>query len=154
MSETGLVVCAGVLLLATVFGLVRAARDGRLRRRRGGDEVRLSAAELGAQLGESVTLVQFSTSFCQPCRGTRRLLGDVAAATPGVVHVEIDAEVRLDLARQLQVLRTPTVLVLDRGGRVVRRASGPPGRAEVLSAVAEAAGGSAADAAHAAHPGE
>jgi thiol-disulfide isomerase/thioredoxin len=138
-DPTGLVVCAAVLVLATAFGLVRAARDGRLRRGRGSGTVSLSAADLGGSLGASVTLVQFSTSFCGPCRGTRRLLGEVAASTPGVVHLEVDAEARLDLVRQLQVLRTPTVLVLDRGGRVVRRASGPPARAEVLAAVAEAA---------------
>jgi hypothetical protein len=52
-----------------------------------------------------------------------------------VTLVEIDTETRLDLVRRVDVLRTPTVLVLDRDGRVTRRASGPPSRAELLSAV-------------------
>ncbi len=36
---------------------------------------------------------------------------------PGVTHVEIDAEARLDLVRALEILKTPTVLVLDADGR-------------------------------------
>ncbi|MEY9877800.1 thiol-disulfide isomerase/thioredoxin [Streptacidiphilus sp. MAP12-33] len=142
-DPTGLVVALVVLAAATVFGLVRRARDGRLRTAgRGDDVLRLSAEELGQSLGDRATLVQFSTSFCATCPGTRRLLTDVAGRTQGVRHVEIDAEDRLDLVRRAEVMRTPTVLVLDRDGRVVRRASGPPTRAEVESAL-ELAGSAA-----------
>ncbi len=98
----------------------------------------LSEAELGAALGERATLVQFSTAFCQPCRATRRVLADVSALVPGVSHVEVDAESRLDLVRRLDVTRTPTVLVLDAAGRIVRRASGQPRKADVLVALAAA----------------
>jgi hypothetical protein len=35
------------------------------------------------------------------------------------------------------VLRTPTVLVLDGAGHVVRRASGAPRRADVVAALGE-----------------
>ncbi|MFF6777184.1 TlpA family protein disulfide reductase [Streptomyces sp. NPDC012637] len=98
----------------------------------------LGAAELGAELGERATLVQFSTAFCQPCRATRRTLAEVAAMVEGVGHVEIDAEERLDLVRALGVVRTPTVLVLDRTGRVVRRAAGQPRRADVIAALGRA----------------
>ncbi|WP_435255944.1 TlpA family protein disulfide reductase [Streptomyces althioticus] len=93
------------------------------------------AAELGAELGERATLVQFSSAFCAPCRATRRVLGDVAAMVPGVAHVEIDAEARLDLVRRLGVESTPTVLVLDAAGRVVRRAAGQPRKADVIAAL-------------------
>ncbi|MER6347303.1 thioredoxin family protein [Streptomyces sp. NPDC001532] len=99
---------------------------------------RLDAAELGAELGERATLVQFSTAFCAPCRATRRILGEVAGLVPGVRHVEIDAEARLGLVRRLDILRTPTVLVLDAGGRVVRRATGQPRKADVIAALGEA----------------
>ncbi|CAL9381875.1 hypothetical protein SUDANB176_01077 [Streptomyces sp. enrichment culture] len=102
------------------------------------DGERLGAAELGARLGERATLVQFSTAFCAPCRATRRVLGEVAAMVPGVVHVEIDAEARLELVRRLEILRTPTVLVLDADGRVVRRAAGRPRKADVIAALGEA----------------
>ncbi|MGW1025300.1 TlpA family protein disulfide reductase [Streptomyces sp. NPDC002577] len=140
---TGLVVCVAVLVLASVFGLVRRARNGRVRERTGDGVVSLSAAELGAELGERVTLVQFSTAFCSPCRATRRLLTEVAGTVPGAAHVEIDAEARLELVRRLDILRTPTVLVLDPHGRVVARASGEPRRADVMTAVGKATGVSA-----------
>ncbi|MFG3056986.1 thioredoxin family protein [Kitasatospora sp. NPDC048239] len=135
---TGLVVCVAVLAGASAFGLLRAQRDGRLRVRTKDGAVRLSEAELGTGLGERATLVQFSTAFCQPCRATRRVLGEVAGMVDGVVHVELDAEAQLDLVRRLEILRTPTVLVLDAGGRVVRRAAGLPRRADVIAALGEA----------------
>ncbi|WP_037571086.1 TlpA family protein disulfide reductase [Phaeacidiphilus oryzae] len=94
--------------------------------------------ELGVELGERATLVQFSSAFCQPCRATRGVLAEVARTVPGVAHVEVDAESRLELVRRLGVERTPTTFVLDAGGAVVRRATGVPRRDEVLAAVAEA----------------
>ncbi|GGR82020.1 thiol reductase thioredoxin [Streptomyces eurythermus] len=102
------------------------------------DGRRIGAAELGAVLGERATLVQFSSAFCAPCRATRRVLGEVAGLVPGVTHVEIDAEAHLDLVRALEIVKTPTVLVLDAGGRVVRRATGQPRKADVIAALGEA----------------
>ncbi|AJP00788.1 thioredoxin [Streptomyces cyaneogriseus subsp. noncyanogenus] len=102
------------------------------------DGVRLDAARLGTALGERATLVQFSSAFCAPCRATRRILGEVARMVPGVVHVEIDAEARLGLVRALDILKTPTVLVLDADGRIVRRAAGQPRTADVIAALGEA----------------
>lgn len=96
----------------------------------------LGSAELGGRaLGERATLVQFSSAFCQPCRVTRLVLGDVAGTVDGVVHVEIDAESHLDLVRRLGIVRTPTTLVLDAAGQIVRRATGAPRRADVLAAL-------------------
>ena len=102
------------------------------------DGKRLGAAELGGELGERATLVQFSSAFCAPCRATRRVLGEVAGLVQGVTHVEIDAEDHLDLVRELDILKTPTVLVLDAEGRVVRRATGQPRKADVIAALGEA----------------
>ncbi|MFJ8542215.1 TlpA family protein disulfide reductase [Streptomyces sp. NPDC093586] len=112
---------------------VRGDDEGERRRGR-----RLDAADLGAELGARATLVQFSSAFCAPCRATRRILGEVAGMVPGVAHVELDAEARLELVRALDVLRTPTVLVLDAEGRVVRRAVGRPRKADVIAALGEA----------------
>lgn len=98
----------------------------------------LTARDIDADLGERATLVQFSTAFCQPCRATRRILDEVAAMVGGVAHVEVDAEARLDLVRRLDIMRTPTVLVLDASGRVARRASGQPRKADVIAALGEA----------------
>ncbi len=100
------------------------------------DRERLTPGDLGQELGERVTLVQFSSAFCAPCRATRALLTDVVADRPDVVHVEIDAESHLDLVRRLDVRRTPTVIVLDAAGTVVGRASGLPKREQVESVLA------------------
>ena len=141
-STAGLVALVAVLALA-----VTAAAWSRLSARRltapsrsETSAERLGPDEIGAPLGERATLVQFSTAFCQPCRATRRILDDVSRAVPGVAHVEIDAESHLDLVRRLDVRRTPTVLVLDAGGHVVRRASGQPRPADVAVALAAAVG--------------
>ncbi|MFB6612865.1 thioredoxin family protein [Streptomyces sp. NPDC085524] len=99
---------------------------------------RLGAAELGADPGERASLVQFSSAFCQPCRATRRILAEVAAMVDGVAHIEIDAEERLDLVRALGIEKTPTVLVLDSAGRVVRRAAGMPRKVDVIAALGAA----------------
>ncbi|MER6224417.1 TlpA family protein disulfide reductase [Streptomyces sp. 900105755] len=135
---TGLVVCVAVLAAASVYGVLHRRRSGRVRVRGRDDGKRLGAAELGGELGERATLVQFSSAFCAPCRATRRVLGEVAGMVPGVTHVEIDAEARLDLVRELEILKTPTVLVLDAAGRVVRRATGQPRKADVIAALGEA----------------
>ncbi|MFD5539915.1 TlpA family protein disulfide reductase [Streptomyces sp. NPDC127079] len=135
---TGLVVCVAVLAAASVYGVLHRRRNGRVRVRGRDEGKRLGAAELGGELGERATLVQFSSAFCAPCRATRRVLDEVAGMVPGVAHVEIDAEARLDLVRALDILKTPTVLVLDAQGRVVRRATGQPRRADVIAALGEA----------------
>lgn len=135
---TGLVVCVAVLAAASGYGVLHQRRSGRVRVRGRDDGKRLGAAELGEQLGERATLVQFSSAFCAPCRATRRVLGDIAGMVPGVTHVEIDAEEHLDLVRELDILKTPTVLVLDADGRVVRRATGQPRKEDVIAALGEA----------------
>ncbi|MBW8485248.1 TlpA family protein disulfide reductase [Actinomadura parmotrematis] len=138
---TGAIVAVAVLLAATAFGLIKRKRDGVLRARREGSGAvaePIAAADLGADLGERATLLQFSSAFCAPCRATRRVLAEVSGMVEGVAHVELDAEAHLDLVRRLGVLRTPTVLVLDAAGREVRRASGQPRKADVISALGEA----------------
>ena len=98
---------------------------------------RLTAGDIGTELGERATLVQLSTAFCQPCRATRRTLTDVAEMLDGVAAVDVDAESHLDLVRRLGVTRTPTVFVLDAQGVIVRRAVGAPRRADVVAALGE-----------------
>jgi thiol-disulfide isomerase/thioredoxin len=100
---------------------------------------RLTAQELGVELGDRATLVQFSSAFCQPCRATRVVLGEVAGMVQGVTHVEIDAESHLDLVRRFDVMRTPTVLVLDSAGRIRKRATGAPRKADVIAALGQLA---------------
>lgn len=101
----------------------------------------LSAADLGVPLGARATLVQFSTQVCAYCGPTRELLTEVARERDGVAFVEIDAAERMDLTRRLHVLSTPTVLVLDALGGITSRASGPPRRNELLTAMGAVLGG-------------
>lgn len=129
----GAIVVAAVLVLATVAGLALRRRDGQLKQTR---QRALTAAELGQPLGARATLLQFSSSFCAPCRAAKQLLADVAARESGVAHMEIDVADRLDLVRLLDVRRTPTVFVLGPQGQITRRASGLPSRDDVLAAVA------------------
>jgi thiol-disulfide isomerase/thioredoxin len=95
----------------------------------------LTEDDLGGPLGPRATLVQFSTAFCAPCRPTRQLLAQVAGMVDGVSHVEVDAAARLDLVRRLRISSTPTVLVLDQQGAIVKRASGLPRQADVIAAL-------------------
>lgn len=145
--STGAWIAVIAIAVALAFGVFRLLTDGRFR---GTKELHVSHEDhppephawdavtdaLGeAELGGRATLVQFSSAFCAPCRATRRILGEVAEIVPGVVHIEIDAEHHLDLVRRLDILRTPTTLVLDGAGNEVARASGAPRKEQVLSAI-------------------
>ncbi|GAA2095645.1 hypothetical protein GCM10009841_06890 [Microlunatus panaciterrae] len=96
--------------------------------------------EVGEQLGERATVLQFSSAFCAPCRTTRVLVSAATADLAGIAHIELDAEAHLDLVRRLRIVRTPTVLILNRAGVVVNRAQGVPKRAELLAALGAAVG--------------
>jgi thiol-disulfide isomerase/thioredoxin len=133
---TGFAVLIVALVVAALLAWAVTKLNGRFRDKSGIDV--LTADDLGRPLGERATLIHFSSAFCAPCRATRTLLTDVAGRVDGVTVVEIDAESQLELVRRLDVMRTPTVLVLDPGGAVVRRASGLPRRDQVLSALATA----------------
>lgn len=130
---------------ALVAGALLTARRGRFRATSTSSTTstvptawhRIVSAVPSAIPGERVTLVQFSSAFCAPCRATRQLLGVIAETTPGAAHVEVDAEQHLQLVRELGVIRTPTTLVIDREGAEVARAAGVPQREQVLAALAE-----------------
>ena len=140
----GLIALAAALAVAVVAGLAWQRANGRLRSVEthgvrthgpGAPDSLMTGAELGEPLGRRATLVQFSTAFCAPCRSTRRILDEVARMTDGVAHVEIDAESHLDLVRRLDIRRTPTVLVLGPDGRIAKRATGQPRKADVIAAL-------------------
>jgi thiol-disulfide isomerase/thioredoxin len=82
-----------------------------------------------------LTIVQFSTAFCGPCRAARARVQQVRATHPGVAYVHVDAESHLDAVRALDVRQTPTLLYLDRSGAVVGRASGAPRLPELVALV-------------------
>lgn len=142
--NTGVAILLIALVAATAFGVWRRLTDGRIRGVDPHDhsaampgDVPVTELDLGTPLGQRATLLQFSTSICQPCRVARRTLTEVAAANDGVAHVEIDAEHHLDLVRRLDVMRTPTIFVLDNSGRIRHRVVGAPQASDVRAALAE-----------------
>jgi thiol-disulfide isomerase/thioredoxin len=132
--NTGLLTVIVVMAAGTTFGLWRRRSSGRFR---AAPAFAFSADDLGGALGERATLVQFSSAFCAPCRGTRQTLERVAGMVSGVSYREIDAEQHLDLTRELHILRTPTVLILDASGAVKHRAAGQPRFADVIAALGQ-----------------
>jgi thiol-disulfide isomerase/thioredoxin len=140
VSWTGAVVLLAVLAVTALAawwlrarnGALRAPEqpyDGGLRAVFDGLGVRPDAADL--------TVVQFSTAFCAPCRATKARLEQLQTTRPGLAVVHVDAESHLDAVRELDVRRTPTLFYLDRSGRLIGRSSGAP-RPEELTALVEA----------------
>ena len=125
-----------VLAAASVFGIWFRRTRGEFRRKKTVDGPRLTSDQIGTALGERVTMVQFSSAFCSPCRATRVLLEQMVQTMPDVAYAHIDAESHLELVRQLNILSTPTTLFLNRDGTEVGRAMGTPKRSQVLTAVA------------------
>ena len=95
----------------------------------------LAPADLGVPLGERATVVQFSSTFCAPCRSTRYVVERAVATTHGVAYADLDVADHLELGERLGIDVTPTVLVLDAQGTVVRRATGVPTLAQLRSAL-------------------
>ena len=100
-----------------------------------GSSDRVTAAEIGAPLGAELTFLQLSSEVCAPCRRARAVLSELAAERPGLAHVEVDVEDHLELVRRFGVMRTPTVLLLDRDGVAVGRLSGAMDRRHALVAL-------------------
>jgi thiol-disulfide isomerase/thioredoxin len=145
VSFLGLGVAAVALLVGSALGVVWRRRYGRLVTVAGAsapgaavdaDVVRLPAG-LVSPSPDAVTLVHFSSATCRPCRQVAAVCDDVAGDLSGVRHVEIDAERHLDATRELRILRLPTLLIVDRDGRVAKRTVGVPDRASLRRAVSE-----------------
>ncbi len=130
----------GALALTALAAWWQRRRDGAVR---GADDARGRTTTavfrgLGVRPGEAdLTVVQFSTAFCGPCRATRARLQQLRATRPGLAHLEVDAESHLDAVRELDVRRTPTLFYLDREGTLLGRSSGAP-RPDELAALVEA----------------
>jgi thiol-disulfide isomerase/thioredoxin len=121
----GVIIMLAALVAATAVGFAVRLRAGRLRPVTDPHAVHADRlARLGHVPGTAATLVQFSSEFCAPCRATARVCAGIMAEIPGVRHVEVDAAEHLDAARELNIWRTPTVLVVDERGRIVWRAVG------------------------------
>jgi thiol-disulfide isomerase/thioredoxin len=134
------VVLLAALALTALAAWWLRARNGALRSPAPDDAAapRAVLEGLGVRPREAdLTVVQFSTAFCAPCRATKARLEQLRATRPGLAVVHVDAESHLDAVRELDVRRTPTLFYLDRSGALIGRSSGAP-RPEELTALVEA----------------
>lgn len=127
-AGTVAIVLAGLVLAATLLGVLHRATQGRART----GDARIVSIE-GVSLGPRATLLQFSTEVCAPCKSTARVLDDLAARTTDVAHIDLDVTHRPDLASRFRVLQTPTTLILDADGAVRARIGGAVRRDVVVT---------------------
>ncbi|GII97772.1 thioredoxin [Sediminihabitans luteus] len=137
-----LVLLAVVVVATLVLGLWWSRRQGVVRAVRpvAADDAFAAWHGTGVEPAGAV-FVQFSAAVCSPCRQTARVLGALAAEVDDVAHVELDVDDHPDLVRRHGVLRTPTVLVLDRTGTEVARSSGAMSPRQAREALALATTG-------------
>jgi hypothetical protein len=138
VSATGAVVLAVALVLTAAVAWWIRRRDGVVRGTPDGEPSTVAAvlAALGVHPGDAdLTVVQFSTAFCGPCRATRARLQQLQTTRPGLAYVDVDAESHLDAVRALDVRRTPTLLYVGRDGALIGRSSGAPRPGELTALV-------------------
>jgi thiol-disulfide isomerase/thioredoxin len=145
VDATGLVVLGAALVLSAVAAWWLRTRNGAVVSPSGSEEAVVAELavlqELGARPQDAdLTVVQFSTAFCGPCRATRARLQQLQTTRPGLAYLHVDAESHLDAVRALDVRRTPTLFYLDRSGAVIGRSSGAP-RPDELTALVDAHAG-------------
>lgn len=130
--ENRLAILALVIALAALAGYLWKRNAGKTRAVSEGIKVdlrELQATKDGSpvtKFGEKMTFLQFSGQYCSQCPPTARVLGQLAARTPGAIHIEVDITNRLDLAKKFNVMQTPTTFVLDKNGKVTSRIAGAP----------------------------
>lgn len=150
MNGTGAIVLAVALLATAAVSWWLRTRDGAIRPAAAGNgaEAGVSGPErtpmspvferLGVRADAAdLTVVQFSTAFCAPCRTTRARLQQLQTTRPGLAYLHVDAESHLDEVRELDVRRTPTLFYLRRDGSLLARSSGAP-QPEELTALVDA----------------
>lgn len=140
MSGIGVAVAAAALAVTAVAAWWLKAHDGAIRSALPGEDGVAGTVfgRLGVRPGDAdLTVVQFSTAFCGPCRATKGRLQQLQANRPGLAVVHVDAESHLDEVRELDVRRTPTLFYLDRAGQLIGRSSGAP-RPDELTALVDA----------------
>jgi thiol-disulfide isomerase/thioredoxin len=142
----GAAVLVAALLATAVAAWWLRTRDGALRTTTVEVPVQLAVFDrLGVRPADAdLTVVQFSTAFCGPCRATKARLQQLQATRPGLAVVHVDAESHLDEVRELDVRRTPTLFYLGRDGRLIGRSSGAP-RPDELSSLVDAHVGARVD---------
>jgi thiol-disulfide isomerase/thioredoxin len=114
-----------ILLIALGLGLWLKATQGTIKSAKPHKNFAVQFSNFGT-LGGAATLIQFSTDFCANCPGSRRILKEISSQSSDIEFIEIDAEKNYDLTKKLNILSTPTILILDSQGEELARVSGKP----------------------------
>ena len=139
MNGTGVVVVLAALAVTALAAWWLSTRSGAVREVEEAEQAVAPVFErLGVRpAGADLTVVQFSTAFCGPCRATKARLAQLQTTRPGLAVVHVDAESHLAEVRELDVRRTPTLFYLGRDGGLIGRSSGAP-RPHELTALVDA----------------
>ena len=144
----------GILALATVFGLYWRSQQGQLKapviegntitneeinkiiRHKSSFMVNSDLLDRHQlQLGKNVTLLQFSTAFCSPCKATAQIISQLVQGMDDVVYFQVASEENLKLVEKFDIKTTPTVIFFNRDGIEVGRAAGIPTKEQVLISI-------------------
>ena len=87
------------------------------------------------QLGKNVTLLQFSSAFCSPCKATAVVISQIVQGMDDVVYIQVASEENLKLVEKFDIKTTPTVIFFNRDGIEVGRAVGIPTKEQVLISI-------------------
>jgi len=147
----------GILALATIFGLYWRSQQGKLKapsstsksisaisneelskiiRSKSSFMVNADLADKRQmQLGKNVTLLQFSTAFCSPCKATAQIISHLVEGMDDVVYIQVASEENLKLVEKFDIKSTPTVIFFNRNGIEVGRAVGIPTKEQVIISI-------------------
>lgn len=80
-------------------------------------------------------LVDFTATWCPPCRAIAPVLEAVAEQEAGRLRVaKVDVDANPDLARQFKVMSLPTLVLFDKG-EPVKRMVGSRGRGQLMAEI-------------------
>ena len=144
----------GILALTTVFGLYWRSQQGKLKTPAVASN-QISNEEISKiirhkssfmvnsdlldqhqmQLGKNVTLLQFSSAFCSPCKATAHVISQIVTGMDDVVYIQVASEENLKLVEKFDIKSTPTVIFFNRDGLEVGRAVGIPTKEQVIISI-------------------
>ena len=144
----------GILALTTVFGLYWRSQQGKLKtpalegNRISNEEISKIIRHKSSfmvnsdllnqhqmQLGKNVTLLQFSSAFCSPCKATAHVISQIVQSMDDVVYIQVASEENLKLVEKFDIKSTPTVIFFNRDGIEVGRAVGIPTKEQVIISI-------------------
>jgi thiol-disulfide isomerase/thioredoxin len=124
-----------VLLLTSAFGIYWRKNQGKMKQTTQLHNF-VSQDEIGVALGSRVTIMQFSSAFCSPCKATAAIITNLVKDMDDVRFVQIKSEENLKLVEKYDIKSTPTVIFFNGHGMEVGRAMGTPTSQQVLASIA------------------